>query len=168
MGEVTLDSDRAPLFNSTLETGLRTLIVLDAFHPRACSMSELVWFDHLVVHTTDLEGPGSLHPDLPSRVGELLVRRRLVDNGVRLLLHADLINMVDNDQGLRFRAGDDAPSFLDLFTVPYAEALKARAAWLAGRFADMPEEDIREIVHHRLGRWTLEFQGEETLHEPAA
>ncbi len=84
MGEVISGSgETIPLFNSALGTGLRALIVLDAFHPRACSTSELVWFDHLVVHTADLEGPDSLHPDLPSRAGELLVRRRLVDEGVR-------------------------------------------------------------------------------------
>jgi len=169
MGEVISGfGETIPLFNSALETGLRALIVLDAFHPRACSTSELVWFDHLVVHTADLEGPDSLHPDLPSRAGELLVRRRLVDEGVRLLLHAELVNVVDDEDGMRFQASDDAPSFLDLLAVPYAQTLKDRAQWLAGRLGEIPEDAIRDVVHQRLGRWTLEFQGEETLHEPAA
>lgn len=169
MGEVIPAPDvYIPLFNSALETGLRTLVVLDAFHPRACSTSELVWFDHLVVHTADLEGPDSLHPDLPSRAGELLVRRQLVDEGVRLLLHPELVNIVDDQEGMRYQAGDDAPSFIDLLAVPYARALKERAHWLADRLGELPEETIRNVVHQRLGRWTLEFQGEETLHEPAA
>ncbi|NML87681.1 hypothetical protein HHL26_01170 [Sphingobium sp. TB-6] len=169
MGEMIPDSTSAiPLFNSALETGLRALVVLDALHPRACSTSELVWFDHLVVHTSDLEGPDSLHPDLPSRTGELLVRRRLVDEGVRLLLQAELVNVVDDEEGMRYQAGEEAPSFLDLLAVPYAQTLKNRAHWLADHLGALPEAAIRDVVHRRLGRWTLEFQGEETLHEPAA
>lgn len=157
-----------PLFNSALETGLRALVVLDALHPRACSTSELVWFDHLVVHTADLEGPDSLHPDLPSRAGELLVRRSLVDDGVRLLLNAELVYVIEDEEGMRFQAGDEAPSFLELLEVPYALALKERARWLAQKLGALPEETIRDLVHQRLGRWTLEFQGDDTLHEPAA
>lgn len=156
------------LFNSPLETGLRALVVLDAFYPRACTTSELTWFDHLVVHTADLDGPVSLHPDLPSRGGELLVRRRLIEEGVRLLLHADLVEVADVEDGLRYRAGDDAPSFLELLEVPYCAELKRRADWLAKYFSDMAEDQVRELVHERLGRWTLEFQGEGTLHEPSA
>lgn len=157
-----------PLFNSPLETGLRTLVVLDAFYPRSCTISELTWFDHLVVHTADVEGPDSLHPDLPSRMGELLVRRRLIDEGVHLLLNADLITLVDGEDGVRYAAGEEAPSFIDLMEVPYCERLKSCAAWLAMRFGALPEEELRTIVHQRLGRWTLEFQGEGTLHEPSA
>lgn len=160
--------ERPRLFNSPLETSIRALIVLDAFYPRACSISELTWFDHLVVHTKDIGGPDSLHPDLPSRGGELLVRRNLIDEAVHLLLHADLITVVDGEEGLRFRAGDDAPSFADLMVVPYAIELKDRARWLAERFGQESEEQVRNVIHDRLGRWTLEFQGEETLYEPAA
>ena len=161
-------SEDVLLFNSPLETGLRTLVVLDALHPRTCSMSELTWFDHLVVHTADIEGPDSLHPDLPSRGGELLVRRHLVDQGIQLLLHADLVTVVDGNEGVRYAAGEESPSFVELLDAPYTRTLKLRAQWLAGRFKDLAEDAIRSIVHDRLGRWTLEFQGAETLHEPSA
>jgi hypothetical protein len=169
MGEVSPNGRGAvPLFNSSLETGLRTLIVLDALYPRACGLSELTWFDHLVVHTSDVDGPESLHPDLPSRGGELLVRRRLVDDGLRLLLNANLVALDDHEDGVRYVAGDEAPSFIDLMTTPYCDRLKNRATWLAERFGSISEEDLRAIIHERLGRWTLEFQGEGTLHEPSA
>jgi hypothetical protein len=157
-----------PLFNSPLETGLRALVVLDAFYPRPCTVSELTWFDHLVVHTADVEGPDSLHPDLPSRGGELLVRRRLIEEGVHLLLNAGLVALIDGADGVRYVAGDEAPSFIDLMEASYSASLKSRAEWLADRFSDLPEEELRTIVHQRLGRWTLEFQGEGTLYEPSA
>lgn len=157
-----------PLFNSPLETGLRALVVLDAFYPRPCTISELTWFDHLVVHTADVEGPDSLHPDLPSRGGELLVRRRLIDEGVHLLLNAGLIALVDGADGVRYVAGEEAPSFIELMEASYSTRLKSCAEWLADRFSALPEEELRTIVYHRLGRWALEFQGEGTLYEPSA
>lgn len=169
MGDVIAAAqDDVPLFNSPLETGLRALVVLDAFYPRSCTVSELTWFDHLVVHTADVEGPDSLHPDLPSRGGELLVRRSLIDEGVHLLLNAGLISLVEGADGVRYVAGDEAPSFIELMEASYSARLKSRAEWLAGRFGDLPEEELRTIVHQRLGRWTLEFQGEGTLYEPSA
>lgn len=169
MGKVSpLRRDDIPLFNSPLETSLRTLIVLDALHPRACTLIELTWFDHLVVHTSDLGGPDSLHPDLPSRGGELLVRRRLVDEGVRLLVHADLVEILEDEVGIRYVAGDEAPSFIDLMGTSYGQRLRKRAAWLSEEFGSVPEEEMRSVVHERLGRWTLEFQSESTLHEPSA
>lgn len=157
-----------PLFNSPLETGLRALVVLDAFYPRPCTISELTWFDHLVVHTADVDGPDSLHPDLPSRGGELLVRRRLIDEGVHLLLTASLIALVDGADGVRYVAGEEAPSFIELMEASYSARLKSCAGWLADRFGALPEKELRTIVHQRLGRWTLEFQGEGTLYEPLA
>lgn len=160
--------DNVPLFNSPLETGLRTLVVLDAFYPRPCTVSELTWFDHLVVHTADVEGPDSLHPDLPSRGGELLVRRQLIDEGVHLLLNAGLATLVDGADGVRYVAGDEAPSFIELMEASYSTRLKVRAEWLADRFGALPEEELRTIIHQRLGRWTLEFQAEGTLYEPSA
>jgi hypothetical protein len=169
MGEVSPQKqDDVLLFNSPLETSLRTLVVLDALHPRACTLIELTWFDHLVVHTSDVGGPDSLHPDLPSRGGELLVRRRLVDEGVRLLVHADLVTIVEDEEGIRYVAGDEAPSFIDLMGTPYGQRLRERAAWLSQEFGPIPEEQMRTIVHERLGRWTIEFQSDGTLHEPSA
>jgi hypothetical protein len=169
VGEVIAPvQDDVPLFNSPLETGLRALVVLDAFYPRPCTLSELTWFDHLVVHTADVEGPDSLHPDLPSRGGELLVRRRLIEEGVHLLLNAGLANLIDGAEGVRYAAGDEAPSFIELMEAPYSARMKSRAEWLADRFGSLPEDELRAIVHQRLGRWTLEFQGEGTLYEPSA
>ena len=72
--------EREPLFNSQLETGTRAMVILNAAYPLALDLARLTWFDHLVVHTEDIGGPPSLHPALPGRTGELLVRRRLVED----------------------------------------------------------------------------------------
>ena len=80
------------LFNSVLETGVRSVVILNAAHPFSFDLLHLTWFDHLVVHTADVGGPESLHPDLPQRSGELLVRRRLVEDGVTMMRRLHLVD----------------------------------------------------------------------------
>lgn len=155
------DSSRTHPFNSPLETGIRALVVLEAFYPRCCDLTELTWFDHLVVHTRDVEGddaPESLHPALPNRTGELLVRRQLVEESLRLMQRVHLVEVVDCDDGISFTASEDAPSFLNLLKAPYTLELKQRANWLADRFAGLSKSNIGDLIQEKIGRWTAEFQ----------
>src|SRR3546814_2074924 len=84
-------SGGARLFNSALETGVRSALILDAARPRSFDLAHLTWLDHLVVHTADIGGPPSLHPDIPQRDGELLVRRRNVEAGLVLMRRLHMI-----------------------------------------------------------------------------
>jgi hypothetical protein len=51
------------LFNSRLEAGIRAVVVLESLRPETADLTEMVLFDHVVVHTGDLGGPASLHVD---------------------------------------------------------------------------------------------------------
>lgn len=152
-------------FNSTLETGIRALVVLDAFFPRRYDLIEMTWLDHLVVHTGDLDGQGvpeSLHPDLPNRTGELLVRRQLVERSLRMMQQVHLVDVFETMDGIEFCASEETPSYLDLLQAPYSLALKERAKWMADRFAGLETADMRVLVERRIGRWTAEFRADET------
>lgn len=153
-----------PPFNSSLETGIRALVVLEAFYPRRCDLLEMTWLDHLVVHTGDLDGqdvPVSLHPDLPNRAGELLVRRQLIERSLRLMQQVHLVEVFETEAGIEFCASEGAPSYLDLLQAPYSIALKQRAKWMADRFAGMETNQMRALIDSRIGRWTAEFGTDE-------
>ena len=153
-------SEPISLFNSKLETGTRTVIVLEAAYPRALDLARLTWFDHLVVHTGDAGGPPSLHPSLPERSGELLIRRRLVEDSLSLMRRVHLVDAVVNERGVSYRASDEAQAFVDLMRTPYATALKERAGWLADEFADLTVEELAQRVEQRLDRWSMEFRSD--------
>lgn len=148
------------LYNSRLETGTRAMMVLEAAYPRALDLARLTWFDHLVVHTKDIGGPDSLHPALPGRTGELLVRRRLVEDSLAFMRRLHLVEVVHDENGIAYRAGDDAPAFVALLRSKYARALKERARWLIAELGDLGEVELTERVAERIGRWAAEFQGE--------
>jgi len=85
------DSVQQNLFNGALETGVRSVVILETAYPRTFDLTQLTWLDHLVVHTEDLDGPRSLHPNIPQRNGELLVRRSLVEQGLMLMQQLHMI-----------------------------------------------------------------------------
>jgi len=66
-------------FNSPIATGVRALILLAESYPDQLDLQRLLEFDYILVHTKDVDGPPSIHPALPLRSGELLVRRQLID-----------------------------------------------------------------------------------------
>jgi hypothetical protein len=147
-----------PLFNSLLETGLRLVIVLDALYPRACNLNELVWFDYLVVHTGDFNGPVSLHPELPSQAGELLVRRRLIEKSARLMHRYHFVDIIQDANGVSFVASEESSSFVKLLETLYSETLKKRALWVSERFQSKSTDEIENLISEQVGRLTAQFQ----------
>jgi hypothetical protein len=154
----TPHSQPAPLFNSPVETSLRTLIVLEAMYPRPCRLSELTWFDHAVVHTNDLGGPPSLHPDLDSSVGELLVRRKLIEEALNLLQQLHLVEACYDEQGVTYLPGEESPALVELLSSPYNQRLRECAEWVANNFRELRSDEIEDVFADRVGRWTAEFQ----------
>jgi hypothetical protein len=154
------ETRRAPLFNSPLETGVRAVIVLDAAFPRSFDLAHLTWFDHLVVHTGDIGGPPSLHPDIPQRTGELLVRRRLVEEGLNLMRRVHLVDAHVTERGILYQAREESSAFTDSLRSDYARELKARASWLTDYLSRVSDEDIADLIAQRIDRWAVEFQGE--------
>ncbi len=144
-------------YNSELEAGLRALIVLEAMYPRACTLTEMTWFDYLTVHSADINGPESLHPDLPARGGELLVRRKLVHSSIQMMQRLHLVDAVYAETGVSYRASEDTPSFVDMLQANYNSRLKDVASWIAERFQGASSDEVEQQVGARIGRWTAEF-----------
>ena len=160
-----LNGPKLPLFNSPLETGIRTLILLDVAFPKSFDLTTLIWLDHLVVHTGDLGGPESLHPDVSSRSGELLVRRSLIYDGLLLMRQMHLVSLIETKEGLFFASTDYARPLIDLLFEKYTLELKQRAKWLISHINALNEGDLKKIIEKRMGLWDVEFQLSEGLND---
>src|SRR5580693_2309300 len=114
-------------FNSPIETGIRALILLAESYPTQLDLQRLLEFDYIMVHTGDVDGPPSIHPALPLRSGELLVRRQLIERGLMLMMSRGLIRRHAATTGFTYRAEDDAGPFLDALSAEYLQDLKDRA-----------------------------------------
>lgn len=146
------------LFNSPLETGVRSVVLLDTAYPHGFDLTRLTWLDHLVVHTADIDGPESLHPNVPHRNGELLVRRSLVEEGLALMRRMHLIEAKFTADGIVYVACDQAGPFVRLIRSQYGRALKERASWLLDYVGERGFEHLHEVIATKIGRWAIEFQ----------
>lgn len=154
--------DAVPLFNSAFETGIRSIVVMDACFPNKFDVTYLSWLDHLVVHTEDIGGPQSIHPDIPQRTGELLVRRRLIEEGLNFMRKLHLVETAIDDSGITFEVTEEASAFVDSLQTEYAQNLKDRAVWLA-KFLQDHDYDLSKVIDEKIGRWAIEFQTENDL-----
>lgn len=157
--EISPDAARPQLFNSPLEAGLRTVVILDAFAPEAFDIPTLSLLDYYLVHVSDAGGPRSVHPDLEAREGEYFVRRRLVEDGVALMERGFLVDRLHDERGISFRACDAAGALVSLMNSHYNSQLKLAAQWLADRAFEDGLEKFLMTLKNGIDRWTLEIIG---------
>jgi hypothetical protein len=162
MDETVAPERRRPVtFNSPLEAGIRAVAVLAAAYPRAFDLQRLIAFDHLLVHTGDIGGPASLHPPVPLRSAELLVRRKLIERALLLMMTRDLVGRQVGPDGIRYIAGENAAPFLAVIQSEYIKALQERAHWLVDRLGDLPDHEFRALMRRLFDHWVEEFQNVE-------
>jgi hypothetical protein len=148
---------RPPTFNGALEAGLRAVAILGAAYPRSYDLQRLIAYDYLLVHTGDVGGPASLHPPAPLQTAELLVRRKLVENALVLMMTRDLVERTTGDPGICYSAGDNATPFLASLESDYLQGLKERAAWLVEALGDHSDQDFRVVMRKFFDDWVEEF-----------
>ena len=147
------------IFNSALETGIRSVCVLAADGTMKYDLQQLLAFDHLVVHTGDINNaPSSLHPNVLQRNGELLVRRSLVERGLLLMESKKLVEKIVSKDGFYYSATDLAVIFIDSLTNSYISELYKRSQWAVAKYRDFGDRFFAEIFNTAFDRWTHEFQ----------
>lgn len=147
---------KSPL-NSSLEVGLRILMLLSRAFPSCLDINRLVLLDHGLLHSSDLGGPESLHPAIPIRAGELGMKRRVIEQGLEVMIRAGLVSIEIDESGIQFRATDEGPSFVDILSSDYAITLRSRAAWVIEHFQDLTESSLREQMREIFEGWAEEF-----------
>ncbi len=157
-----LNPKRRPVtFNGPLEAGIRSVSILGAAYPQTYDLQRLVAFDYLLVHTGDVGGPESLHPATPLHSAELLVRRKLVEESLLLMMTRALVERQVTAEGIKYRAGENAATFLSSLSTGYLRSLKERAAWLVGAFGGYHDVEFRGVMRRFFDDWVEEFQNVE-------
>lgn len=147
------------LFNTPLEAGVRALLILDAFAPKAFDLATVSLFDYYLVHTGDAGGPPSLHPEINARAGEYFVRRHLIEEGLLMMARASLVEQVFTGSGIAFRAHETATAMIDLFGSAYNRRLAQAAQWLAREASLRGVDAFIKDLKDGLERWSHEIVG---------
>lgn len=149
------------LFNSPLEVGLRLIILLNEMSPRNCDLQRLLIYDYLLVHSGDIpNGPASIHPKIPYRSNELLVRRQLLLNALSLMHSKDLLDVEFDSTGITYKSTDLTKPFLQYFESTYSRKLQDSANWVVQYFSQYTDIDLQYFVTKHLDKWGSEFSNE--------
>lgn len=145
-------------FNGPLEAGIRAVSILGAAYPQTYDLQRLVALDYLLIHTGDINGPDNLHPPTPTPSAELLVRRKLIEQSLLLMMTRDLVEREVTADGIKYGAGENAVTFLSSVSSSYLVALKERATWLVENLGDLTDEQFKSMMRRFFERWVEEFQ----------
>jgi hypothetical protein len=146
-------------FNTPLECGLRLLFVLHAAKEDAADLQRLVSYDYLLVHSGDVaSGPDSLHPAVPFRGSELLVKRDLIRAGLNQMFSRELLQKSFSTAGITYRANELTGAFIMLMNSEYATALRLRADWVIRQFGSLHDSELAQFMSENVGRWGAEFE----------
>jgi hypothetical protein len=143
--------------NSSLEVGLRVLMLLQEAFPQHLDLNQLVLLDHSLLHSADLGGPASLNPAVLIRAGELGMKREAIEAGLEVIIRADLAHAGVGTSGIEFWASETADSFTSLLESGYAAELSMRAAWVVAHFGTLDEQALRLGLSAVATHWSEEF-----------
>src|SRR6266478_2482225 len=102
------------------------------------------------------ESPSSI----PQRAGELVVRRQIVEEGLRLMSRLHMVEFRYTERGILYATREDASLFVQLIRSSYGRILKERAKWLIDYVTESDDEFLAKLIREKVGRWTADFQGE--------
>lgn len=150
--------------NSPLEVGLRGLVVLAESFPAALDIDRLVLLDYCLVHSGDFGGPASIQEAISTRGSELSIKRSILEHGIQLMSRGGMVDVQVSGTGIVYRASESAVPFLKLVDSPILRRLQDIAVWVTSEFADLPNEEIRELIRRITTQWaedsTDDLQGE--------
>lgn len=145
-------------FNSPLEYGFRALFILYAAGDTAMDLQRIISYDYILVHTNDVAGgPKSLHPAVPHRGTEILVKRSAIQAGLHFMLSRELLEINFANEGILYKATDLTRRFVQLLKSPYAKELMERAFWLTKQFSEFTDEDLASYISQNVSKWGSEF-----------
>jgi hypothetical protein len=137
-------------FNTPLEAGLRALFLLTAAAKRSLDVQHLMYFDYAMVHSSDFDGPSSLHPPTPSQGSQLLVRRALIQEGLALMRSRDLVERRFLAAGIRWRVTPAGRHVAAQFSTEYAVRLRERAEWVLRTLGQHTDAELAELFAGRV------------------
>jgi hypothetical protein len=92
------------------------------------------------------------------RVGEIGAKRTLMEDGLRMMMRAGLVEVKLTTSGVEYKASENAEAFVDLLETQYASELRTRAHWVSEALVINGHQELRGRLRSALssGIWHLE------------
>ena len=161
---IFFDKKGISLFNSPIEIGLRSLYLLNEIKDGSLDLQRLVYYDYLLLHSSDISnGPKSLHPNIPYRASEILVKREILQQGLSLMRSKQLVDILFKPDGIAYKSSSLTSAFLEYFNSEYSKSLRNLSSWVIDTFTDYGDSALSTFIVNNLDIWGGEFINESLL-----
>lgn len=149
------------VFNTPIEVGLRALIILNEVSPISMDLNQLVIYDYLVTHSSDVDSSKEgLHPSIPHRSGEIIIKRKVMQEGINLMYSKELLDIEYTQKGVYYKANELSSYFIKHLDSSYAQGVIQYSRWVSEKFEHYSDADLYEYVNKNISRWGSEFTKE--------
>ena len=141
------------LFNSSFELGIRMVFLLREIYPSSYDLHDLCFLDYALIYSEDLGGPPSLHTPVPLRGGEYLTRKQIIEDGLIQMSKRQLIEVILNDSGISYSAGENANVLVELVNGDYSKKLQERASWASNFLDEIGITELKNLFKSKGLTW---------------
>ena len=146
------------VFNSPLEIGFRILFILNGISPREVDFNQLVIYDYFLLNSNDFpNGPRSLHPPIPHRSSQIIIKPLILKDALILMRSKELIEIIFSEKGIKYKANDLTQRFIELQENDYSKKLIELSNWICKQFGNFTNEQLNAIVENNIPNWGGEF-----------
>jgi hypothetical protein len=148
----------ANVFNSPLEIGFRTLFILNGIFPSEIDFNRLVIYDYFLLNSSDFpNGPKSLHPPIPHRSAQIIIKPLILKDALVLMKSKELIDIIFSPEGIKYKANELTKAFIDLQENEYSKKLIESSNWINKQFGNYRDEQLNPLVENNIPNWGGEF-----------
>jgi hypothetical protein len=145
------------IFNSRIEIALRLLFVF-CKSTRSLDLQRLIYYHYFLIHSSDANGPASIHPKLPFRSCEMLINRTVFKRALTLLVLKDLITVTySKKEGISYKKNAKTDEFVRYLESDYSKQLQKCAEWLCSTFDNLTDGQVADLADNNLDKWGIEF-----------
>ena len=134
------------VFNHKIELATRASFLLTCFSERELDLDSLVFLDYAMLYAREFGGPINIHTDLPNKVAEIIRRRELLPDALRLFVSKGLIHSSATPDGVYFRASANTAQFVGCLKSEYYKKVWANLLWLEANF-DLVDRQRVGYIH---------------------
>lgn len=149
--------DKIQIYNTPLEVGLRTLIILDKIGETGADIEKIMYIDYLSLNTKDIGGEESIHAPIPNRSLQVYARKKLIQKGLTILASKELIKLNIDSSGFIYRINEVGKKFLEYFSSSYFIELTERVKWVIDKFGHNTSVELRVFINKKMKDWSSEF-----------
>ena len=115
-------------------------------------------YDYFLLNSSDFpNGPKSLHPPIPHRSSQIIIKPLILKDALVLMKSKELIDIVFAADGIKYKANILTKRFIELQENEYSRKLFELSKWVKSQFGNITDIQLNTLIENNIPNWGGEF-----------